>query len=108
LQQNAISYVPRQKMRTQVTSVIREILHATDRKTANERLAQAVSPFEKSAPDLAEWMEGNIPEGLTVLELPPKHRKRFRTSNCVARINKEIKRRTKVVSLFPNEESCFV
>jgi putative transposase len=50
-------------------------------------------------------MEGNIPEGLTVLELPPKHRKRLRTSNGVERINKEIKRRTRVVSLFPNEES---
>jgi putative transposase len=54
LQQNAMSYVPRQKMRTQVAAVIREILHATDRKTADERLAQAVSRFEKSAPDLAE------------------------------------------------------
>ena len=50
-------------------------------------------------------MESAIPEGLTVFELPAAHRKRLRTSNAVERLNREIKRRTRVATLFPNEAS---
>jgi len=54
---------------------------------------------------LAQWAEENIPEGLTVFQLPTRHQKRMRTSNSIERLNKEIKRRTRVATLFPNEES---
>jgi transposase-like protein len=50
-------------------------------------------------------MEKNIPEGLSVLEIPSTHRTRMRTTNGLERLNKEIKRRTRVATLFPNEES---
>ena len=59
----------------------------------------------KTAPDLSEWMEENLPEGLTVFTLPPSHWKKMRTSNMLERLNKEIKRRTSVATLFPNEAS---
>jgi transposase-like protein len=65
-------------------------------------LKDFVQKYEKSAPRLAEV---NIPEGLTVFQLPVKHQKRMRTSNSIERLNKEIKRRTRVATLFPNEES---
>jgi putative transposase len=42
-------------------------------------------------------------EGLTVFALPAAHRRRLRTSNLLERLNKEIKRRTRVATLFPNE-----
>ncbi len=64
-----------------------------------------VQAYDKSAPRLAEWAEENIPEGLTVFNLPSHHQKRMRTSNGIERLNKEIKRRTRVATLFPNEES---
>jgi len=55
------------------------------------------------------WMETNIPEGLTVLDanlgLSAVARRRLRTTNALERVNKEIKRRTSVATLFPNEES---
>jgi transposase-like protein len=55
--------------------------------------------------DLANWLEANIPEALTVFAFPAAHRRRLRTSNGLERLNKEIKRRTRVATLFPNEAS---
>ena len=50
-------------------------------------------------------MEENLPEGLTVFEFPQKHRKRMRTTNPLERLHEELKRRTRVARLFPNEAS---
>ena len=44
-------------------------------------------------------------EGLTIFQLPAEHRKRMRTTNLLERLNKEMKRRTQVATLFPNEAS---
>ena len=51
-------------------------------------------------------MEENIPEGLTVFSFPEKHRRRLRTTNGLERLNREIRRRTRVAVLFPNTASC--
>jgi len=59
----------------------------------------------KTAPDFAHRLEANIPEALTVFAFPTAHRRRLRTSNGLERLNKEIKRRTRVATLFPNEAS---
>ena len=64
-----------------------------------------VSCYRASAPALAEWIEENLPEGLAVFELPAAHRRRLRTTNGAERLSEEIKRRTRVARLFPNEES---
>ena len=53
----------------------------------------------------ASWLEDNIPEALTVLRIQALHRRRLRTTNGLERINMEIKRRTRVATLFPNEAS---
>ena len=55
---------------------------------------------------MAKWAETALPEGLAVLNLPEHQRRRMRTSNAVEIVNKEIKRRTRVATLFPNEASC--
>ena len=54
---------------------------------------------------MATWAESNLTEGLTAFQLPQNHRKRLRTTNMLERQNKEIKRRTRVATLFPNEAS---
>jgi transposase-like protein len=51
------------------------------------------------------WLEKNVPEGLTTFDFPAEHRRRIRTNNGLERLNREIKRRTRVASLFPNEAS---
>jgi transposase-like protein len=105
LQQNAGHYVPRIDMRTQVASNLRAIFNAPDRTEAERHLQIAVKKYEKSAPKLAAWMSENVPESLTIFSFPEAHRRRLRTSNMLERINKEIKRRTRVATLFPNEAS---
>ena len=92
-------------MRKQVAELVRSIFDSPDRKTADERLRAVVSRYRRTAPKLADWLEENIPDGLTVFELPACHRRRLRTTNVLERQNKEIKRRTRVATLFPNEAS---
>jgi len=103
LQQNAGHYVPRIEMRSDVAADLRAIFDAPDRPEADRRLEMTIRKYEKSAPKLATWLSANVPEGLTVFALPAAHRRRLRTSNLLERLNKEIKRRTRVATLFPNE-----
>ena len=105
LQRNAQAYVPKLSMRGPVAADIRKIFGASDRIEADQKLQDFLEKYKESAPRLVEWAEVNIPEGLTVFNLPVEHQKRMRTSNGIERLNKEIKRRTRVATLFPNEES---
>lgn len=50
-------------------------------------------------------IDANVAESLTVLAMPPEHRRRLRTSNAIEQLDKEIKRRTRVATLFPNADS---
>lgn len=106
LQQNAQSYVPKRDMRQSVAADIRGILQAPNQTEANRLLQMAIKKYQETAKDLAEWMENNIPESLTVMHFPEAHRRRLRTSNLAERVNKEIRRRTRVASIFPNTDSC--
>jgi len=76
-----------------------------DAAEANRRLHDVTTRYRKPAPALAAWLEENIPEALTILQVPAAHRRRLRTTNGLERLNKEIKRRTRVATLFPNEAS---
>jgi len=105
LQQNAIHYVPKILMRPEASADLRNVFNAPDRAEANRLLDQAVKKYRSTAPDLAKWMESNVPDGLTVFELPRPHQRRLRTTNMLERLNQEIKRRTRVATLFPNEAS---
>ena len=105
LQQNALAYVPRQAMRSAVARSLRSVFDAPDRHAAAARLAEVVASYRDTAPRLAEWAENNVSEGLTVFALAPEYRRRLRTTNGLERLNREIKRRTRVATLFPNEAS---
>lgn len=50
-------------------------------------------------------LEGTVPESLTVFCLPARHRVRMQTSNMLERLNRELKRRTRVVSIFPSDDA---
>jgi len=106
LQQNASAYVPRKDMRKDVAADIRTVFNAPDRSTAESYLTKIVQKYQKNASQLADWLEKNIPEGLTVFDFPAEHRRRIRTTNGLERVSREIARRTRVVSIFPNEASC--
>lgn len=106
LQQNAGAYVPKQAMRAEVAADIRAMFNAPDRRTAEEFLQAAIQKYARSAPRLSAWMEENLAEGFTVFDFPLEHRRMIRTTNSLERVNKEIRRRTRVVGVFPNEASC--
>ena len=106
LQRNAQAYVPRKSMKAAVASDIRSIFNAPDRASADALLKKTVAKYAQDAPRLADWMEENLPEGLTVFAFPQKHRRLIRTTNGLERLNREIRRRTRVASLFPNDASC--
>lgn len=106
LQQNAQAYVPRKDMLTEVASDIRTIFDAPDRVTAEAYLTKAVEKYSRSASRLSEWLANNIPEGLTVFAFPASFRRLLRTTNGVERLHREVRRRARVVSIFPNPASC--
>ena len=106
LQQNAQAYVTRLDQRLPVAQRIRAIFNAPDREEAQRLLNQAIEAWRKDAPKLAEWAEENLPMGFAVFDYPSAHRIRLRTTNGLERINRELKRRTRVASIFPNPPSC--
>ncbi len=103
--QNALAHVPKLSMKADAAADVRRIFNADDAAEADRRLKATVVRYHKTAPDFASWLEANIPEALTVFAFPAAHRRRLRTSNGLERLNKEIKRRTRVATLFPNEAS---
>ncbi len=106
LQQNAGSYLPKVSMRAEVASDIRAMFNAPDRQMAEAFLQVAIKKYAVSAPRLSIWMENNLAEGFTVFDFPLEDRRTIRTTNSLERTNKEIKRRTRVIGVFPNEASC--
>ena len=105
LAQNAMQHTPKVPMRKQVADDIRDIFAARNAHDANEELGRFVERYKDTAPKLADWAEANIPEGLAIFGIPAEHRKRLRTTNMLERQNRELKRRTRVATLFPNEAS---
>lgn len=106
LQQNAGAYLPRQSMRLEVAADIRAMFNAPDRNNAEALLQAAIQKYATSAPRLSAWLEENLTEGFTVFDFPLDHRRSVRTTNSLERINKEIRRRTRVVGVFPNAAAC--
>ena len=93
-------------MKKAVAADIRNIFNTPSKEEAERHLNLLVDKYAKSAPRLAAWAEENLTEGFTVFQFLVEHRVKIRTSNPLERVNKEIKRRTRVVSIFPNEASC--
>jgi len=106
LQQNAQAYVSRKEMQSEVAADIRMIFDAPDRATAEAYLVKVAEKYRASASRLSEWMTGNIPDGLAVFAFPMAYRRLLRTTNGVERLHREVRRRARVVSIFPNPASC--
>jgi putative transposase len=104
-QQNAMAYVPKVHLREEVARDLRAIFNSTDLPEAQRRLKTVIEKYRESAPKLADWIEAHAAECFTVFQRPEVQRRKLRTTNSLERLNKEIKRRTRVATLFPNEKS---
>jgi transposase-like protein len=106
LQRNAQAYVSKQDMKREVAADIRAVFNAATRRDAETLLTYLVQKYAPKAATLAEWLETNLREGLTVFSFPDTHWRLIRTTNSLERLNREIRRRSQVATLFPNEASC--
>jgi putative transposase len=104
--QNAMSYAPKKSMREEIAESMRKIFQASDYEIAREQKRKCVEKYKEIAPQFVNWLEDNIEEGWTCFSFPEEHRKKIRTVNGLERLNKEIRRRTRVATLFPNVASC--
>lgn len=80
-----------------------------DRRNAVEArrdLAAWLAKWQGKYPKLCDWVEENIEETFTFYMLPPAHHKHLKSTNMLERLNQELKRRTHIVRIFPNEASC--
>jgi putative transposase len=101
---NALDHLPRKKD----NDCIIELRWIYERRTVVEAqadIANWLKKWQAQYPKLCDWVEENIEETLTFFRLPPAHHKHMRSSNLLERFNEEIRRRTYVVRVFPNEAS---
>jgi transposase-like protein len=105
LQRNAQAYVTRKGQKEKVAADIRSVFNAPSLDEAQRLLELTIEKYREKQTRLAVWMEENIPEGLAVFSLPESMRRRLRTTNMAENLNRQIRRRTRTASLFPNEAS---
>jgi putative transposase len=104
-QRNAAGKVPG-KARDEVHSGLRDVFTSPDGDRAWQRAHQLMQEWGGRFPELVEWMEETLEDALAVFSLPEGHRKRMRTNNGLERFHEEMRRRTRVVRIFPNRASC--
>lgn len=87
-------------------SEIKSIFESPDIRRALARLSEVVDQYQTRYPKLAQKLSNEAEDCLSIFHFPISHRRRIRTTNTLERFNQEIKRRTRVVRIFPNPESA--
>src|SRR5688500_16713164 len=102
---NALDYVPR-KVDDDCLQELRWFYDRRELAEVRRDLAQWIAKWQAKYPKLVNWVEDNIEETLSFYRLPLPHHKHMKSTNMLERLNQEIKRRTLVVRIFPNADSC--
>jgi putative transposase len=102
---NALDYLPK-TADPDCLQELRWLFGRRDLKEALSDLATWLSKWQSKYAKLCNWVEDNIEETFTFYRLPPVHHKHMKSTNMLERLNEEIKRRTNVVRIFPNAQSC--
>jgi putative transposase len=92
--------------RKELSEGLRGVFAAPSREVALRLASEMAARWRMSHPRVAEHLEEHIEECLSCLAFPESHRRRIRTTNGLERLNQEIKRRTRVVRIFPNRGAC--
>ena len=102
---NALDHLPR-KHADDCLQELRWLYDRRDLAEAKADLAQWLAKWQGKYPRLTQWVEDTIEETFTYFRLPMPHHKHMKSTNMLERLNEEIRRRTYVVRIFPNAESC--
>jgi len=85
---------------------LERVLKAEDRDEAWRAFARLANEMGDKAPKAVDDLENGLEDALAVLILPQKYRKRLRTTNMAERLNEEVRRRERIIRIFPNEDSA--
>jgi putative transposase len=102
---NALSRVSARGAQEQLLAALRDVWAAPTRAAADGRLARLVAAVRKRLPALATWLEETAPATLEFLALPTPVQRRLASTNSVELDHAEVRRRTRVIRIFPNEAS---
>lgn len=104
--QNAQNRVPKNDMRKEIADAMKRIYGQETIEQARAMAKKTVEQYRKRASDFSAWLEANYEDGFAFYAFKQESWRKIRTSNCLERLNKEIRRRTRVVGIFPNDASC--
>lgn len=102
---NALDYLPR-KADDDCLQELRWLYDRRNLAEAQRDLANWLTRWQKKYPKLTDWAEDNIGSTLTFYRLPRQHHRHMKSTNMIERLNEELRRRTRVVRIFPNIASC--
>jgi len=85
---------------------LQDIFAAPDLKEAYSRKNKLVEELASIKPEISNWIDEEIESCFSVYYLPKAHRRRMKSTNMLERLNQELKRRSRVIRIFPNEASC--
>jgi transposase-like protein len=105
LMRNLLAHTP-VKVRGEVVRAVKLVFNAPDIEEARRRLAVFAQSFAKRAPKAVACLEGGFEDAMAVMPLPDKYRGRLRSTNMQERLNEEIRRRERVIRIFPNDDSA--
>lgn len=102
---NALSRLSSRRHQQQLLAALRDVWAASSRPAAEGRLTRLVAAVRKPLPTLATWLEETAPATLACYTLPPRVRTRLNSTNSIELDHAEVRRRTRVIRIFPNEAS---
>ena len=94
------------KVKPQLLEDLRDLWSSKDPELARERFQEILVTYEALAPKSMEVLEAGFDDAIAVLHLPTKYRRRLRSTNSLERLNQEIRRRERVIRIFPSGESA--
>jgi transposase-like protein len=102
---NILDACPKQ-LQGELHSQLRVIWEPPDVETARQMLERVIGNYGKKAPRAVNTLEDGFDDAAAVLNLPEQYRKRLRTTNGIERLNEEVRRRERVIRIFPNGDSA--
>jgi transposase-like protein len=96
----------RRNDREKLSEEVKSIFNSPDRYFALSRTKEVVEKYQDIYPKFIQKLEEGIEDALACFHFPAAHRRKIRTTNNLERFNEEIRRRTRVIRIFPNEDAC--
>lgn len=103
--QNAQHYAPKISMREEIAAAVGSIFSQQKVEDARAQAARVAEEFRATAPKFSVWLESDVEECFSVYAFPEAWRKRLRTVNQSELLNREVRRGTRLVGIFPNQQA---